>query len=303
MTNTTENKARLIVLDLETAPTQNAGLRAEVEREAGEKTPANNTLKALKEVWDKSESVAARKDEAYRKTALDPLAAEILVVCCAVVPPEEQEPFEIVADAMRNTLKKSAVVLPSDNFLEALADTLNQLAGPETIWCGHNALGFDLPMLLNAWRRAGVCPPEHFPVFDAGRWRGRTYDTMRRTPCANGLGFVGLETACRAFGLPPVKSIEWRGEPMTGARVYDAFLAGEFDLLVEYCLSDTRATLELYRVLTAGDRWGTWPFQDDSVARDMEDIEADPALARFQKDRLIITRLEQAGLVPRLTDK
>ena len=298
--------ARLVVFDVETMPTQNQAIRKMVEQTAREKRPAMNTAKALKKTWDAPDSIERRADEAFKDTALDVLLAELACLCAIVVDADGtchelrlsmMPAFEFLEYGGKKVVQQTFC---KSDLLEALSDVLNQLVGQETIWVGHNILGFDLAVLLNNFRRTGVRPPDSFPAFDHGRWYGRTYDTMRRTPCGHSLGLVSLENACLAYGLPPAKSVLWENEPMHGGRVWDLVLGGNVNTLMEYCMTDVRATLTLYLAQTCVDSWGVWGVKDDSVAGDVAAIENDPELTRAAKDRCILTRLEQAGLVPRL---
>jgi DNA polymerase III epsilon subunit-like protein len=275
-------KARRITLDVETYRTRNAGIVARVEQDALDKRPAQNTLKELKTLWDTDAARGERAREALAKTALDVLIAEILCVCWRV----DGEPHSV-----------NGMVRSEQAALLDLAEGWDEMAGPETIWCGHNIAGFDLPVILNAWRRHGITPPKHFPCY-IDRWRGRIFDTMRRVPCANGLGFVSLAAVCEAYGLVCPKATEWLGAPMDGSRVGAAFEAGAWETVLEYCDEDTQVTETLYLHMTGNDTHSTFD-RPDQIAAEIAEIEASE-LPDSTKKISVYTVMDRAGLIPRV---
>ena len=291
------SKARLIVLDIETAPVQSDRIKTRVIQEAISREPASNTRKDLKDAWNTTEAREARGHEAWLKTAVDPLLAVPLCVCVHLDFPNGQPwqlyTFDFMSDPSQPS-DPSEKSDPSDS-LSTLAMSLDNFAGPASIWIGHNVLGFDLPILLNAWRRAAIKPPAHFPAYGNGRFLGRVYDTMLRTPGKT--PFVSLNDAAEAYGLGPIKTTMFCGVPMDGSRVFDAFQAGHFQEILDYCANDVLATRELYLVMTAQDTWGTYDTQDllTDQLREIEESghpESTQALAKLRV-------LENAGLIPR----
>lgn len=277
-----QEKARLIVLDIETYRTRNEAVIERIRQEQYERACPVNKPKEEKFAWNTTAGREARVAEALDKTACDPLLAEVL--CC-------------VYQADGKAQGSSCFYDEADGLLDA-ANALDALAGPETVWCGHNLAGFDLPVLLNRWRRYELCPPEHFPVFHGGRWRGRVWDTMLRTPCKNGLGLVSLDDVCLAYGMGAAKSVAWRGTPMDGSRVGEAYEAGEYDLILEYCMADVAVQEALYYRQTANDTWGTFDARHD-VAERLAEID-DSGLSEGARAIAKLQVLEGAGLVPRV---
>lgn len=295
-------KARLIVLDIETIPTQDATIAEHIRNEAIERRPANNTLKELKLAWDTEEAREARAREALLKTAVDPLLAMPICVCFTCDGAGEQRLYTYDLARLRGAWtpgENGAAFADYNSGLICLADDLEALSGPETIWAGHNVAGFDLPVLLNRWRRADIRPPEHFPRFNGGRWSGRVFDTMLRTPCKNGLGLVSLNDAAEAYGLGPVKTTLFHGLPLDGSRVYEAFEAGDMDAICNYCANDVLATRELYMRQTANDTWGTYGLPD-LIAEQIAEIEGAANLSEGSCAIAIVRVLDQAGLIPRI---
>jgi len=259
-------KATRITFDLETYRTTNPDAVARIRQEAIDKEPAGNTLKALKEAWNTTKAREARASQALAKTSLDPMLAEILCVCLLV-----DFPDSTTADGTYD------LMAPSDT-LASLRTVLDNNTDENTLWIGHNIAGFDLPILLNSWRRAQIPPPTHFPVFRNGHWRGCYYDTMQHIP-NNRAGYVSLDSACQAFGLGSAKTIDWNGPPMEGSRVAEAYEAGCYDLIMRYCAQDVHIERALYLCLTAGGRYGTPEAQRADLRASIAEIEANPDLS------------------------
>lgn len=276
-------KVRQIYFDTETYRTRNEAAIKRVCDAAIAKQPAQNTAKELKLEWNTEEGRDARAKAALDKTAVNVLLAEVLVVCYS----HSEEGF--CANGMRQTEREA---------LEGLAKDWAALSCCDTIWIGHNIQNFDLPLLLNRFRRHGITPPPDFPKFSNGRWIGRVFDTMTRTPCENGLGLVSLDSAMEAYGIPVGEGVQWQGEAMNGARVGAAFEAGEYDVIQEYCMEDVIGVIALYERMTFCGTWGTYDTRD-SVAEQIRVIEqsdlseAVKALAKYEV-------IDKAGLVPRV---
>lgn len=273
---------KVLCFDIETRATTDTKLRERLETEAFERRPVNNTLKTEKERWDTPQAQTERMNEALAKTSVDCLYAE--PICCV----------------WRSELDDAGVdgVWMADDERQALIDLSAKweaMTDSSTVWVGHNLIGFDLPILLNRWRRNCVAPPTCFPQFRDGRWMGRIWDTMLRTPAKT--PFISLENASLAYGLPSAKSVVWRSEPMTGARVAEALAAGERKMLVEYCATDVEADFELYQAQTFAGRWGTIDGREQ-IAAAVREIESSK-LTEGQKNQALVTLLNAAGMIPR----
>jgi len=274
------SKAETIVIDLETYRTNNGAAIERITAEVLAKRPANNVKKGLKLEWDTEEAREARVQDALDKTALDPLLCQVL---CAGVKVDDSE--------TRGVWEGGAASAE-------LIELLDEAAGPDTVWVGHNVRGFDLPVLLSWWLREQCVPPEHFPRFCGRHWRGRIYDTMLQTPSANPLGFIGLEAACEAYRIETPKRIEWDGSPLDGSRVGAAYEAGAHDRILEYCTADVEATYELYQALTSHGFYSPWGVQSEA-AEAVAEIEASE-LGADAKRLAIYNVLDAAGLIPRI---
>ena len=280
----TEQRAGVIVFDIETYSTRNETLIEEIRAEAIAKRPAQNTKKEIKTEWDTTEARMRRSAEAVGATALDPMLAAVLVVAYNVDGVEHVTEVFASDDAERAGL-------------ENLSADWNALIGPETLLVGHNIADFDMPVLIGAWNRHDIDPPAFFPVFKRGKFFGNFYDSMEHIP-NNRAGFVGLDAACRALGLPSAKACSWEGRPMNGGRVAEAFERAQFELLQEYCLADVSAELALFQRLTHGGRYGL-SRKGEALREALSPIWEDSTLDHTQKKLASFDALHQLGVIPR----
>jgi len=240
--------ARRIHLDCETYRTTNSVLIDSIVDSETSKKPAHNVAKSVKDKWFTDEAINERVQKALDKTSVNPMYAEVLVTCCRT---DEGELFTF--DAMEQSEKESMIQF--SRFMSEISDK-------NTIWTAFNGKRFDFSLLLNRMIRHRVRPPEHFPVY-AGGWRGRIFDTMERLPTSE--IFVSFKEACDIYGLN-CKTTMWGNEPMGGARVGEAYRAGEFQLIRDYCAADTEHEEALYLAMTHNDTWGTYDVGDDLSA-------------------------------------
>ena len=213
----------------------------------------------------------------------DVMYAEVLCAAIATDFEPELEMFSAMPDANAE-----------HEALTALAESLNELADADTVWIGQNIKNYDLPILLNRWRRYRITPPRHFPVWTGRYWTGRIFDTLERTPAKNPIKGKTLAAICAAYGLE-AKSIQWRNEPMTGSRVADAFEAGEYQLILDYCAQDAIDEYALFQVMTFNGGHGGFE-RDDSLSESLTEIDQStltPGL-KWQSARTV---LQQAGLL------
>ena len=169
----------------------------------------------------------SKVDEQYRKQALNSMKGEMLIIGWAV---DDEEPQALIRDDGAATEKD---LLWRFNVATAAY-------GPIT-WIGHNIKTFDLQWL---WRKsikygwtalAHKIPRERYSkqVYDTMEvWAGPDYRDM--TSLADIAAFLNLD--CKHTG-------------MTGADVYDAYLAGDIDRICEYCKQDVRLTRQIYKII------------------------------------------------------
>lgn len=278
------SRAKRIVIDIETYRTMNRAVLERVRDEAIARQPAQNVKKELKDLWNTTDAMIKRAAEAVEKTALDPLLAEVLCVCMRVDGVPSAFTFMPLHEGDKAT------------ELQLLGTCLDEYAGPDTVWAGHNVAGFDLPVLTNVFRRYAVKPPEHFPKFRGKGFHGRVYDTMQRTPCANGLGLVSLDDVCEAMGMGAAKRVTWRGITMTGALVGECYDAGEYQTILEYCAADVEVEEQLYLQMTFGETWGGYDARD-AVRDAIAEIRAQDT-SEAAKKLGVYDVMDAAGLIP-----
>jgi DNA polymerase III epsilon subunit-like protein len=300
-TETKNARASVIVFDIETYSTRDSRMIEKIRNEAVQKRPAKNLAKDKKTAWNTEESRAARGAEAVSKTALNPMLASVLCVVYRVYG-LTPEPADYFIDGMADHTLRDG---PNYNDHahqaegEALADLAirwDEIAGPDTLWVGHNIEGFDLPVLLGAWLRHDIEPPDHFPRLSHGRWYGSIYDTMAHYP-NNNAGFVSLDSVCEALHLPSAKSHIWQGEPMTGARVAAAYESGACELIIEYCAVDVAAEARVFERLTNG-RLRAGNHRAEAKRAALAPIWASDAIDRESKKILSFDALMALGEIP-----
>ena len=250
--------ARRIHIDCETYRTRNPAIIERLTKEAIEAQPAQNVAKYKKEVWGTQQAINERVSAAIAKTSCNPMYAEILTICGKTE--NNDELFSIDAMAQSEDIALN-------DFCEIAAD----LSDKNTIWTAFNGKRFDFMLLLNRMIKHRIRPPEHFPSY-AGNWRGRIFDTMQRIPTAD--MFTSFVTACEMYGID-CKTAFWHDEPMNGGRVGEAFEAGEYQIIRDYCMNDVAHEEELYLAMTHNDTWGTYDTGNNGLSSLMEIINDD----------------------------
>ena len=99
----------------------------------------------------------------------------------------------------------------------------------EPVWIGHYITGFDLRFLWQRYVIKKVIPLVNIP-FDAKPWDKTVYDTKIKLSGMHSTGFGSLDEVSKIMGHLPKGDI-------TGATVWDAWLAGRYDDIAEYCKS------------------------------------------------------------------
>jgi 3'-5' exonuclease len=172
--------------------------------------------------------------EQYRKQALDSMQGEILAVgwtCNDDAPTchirmdgvSEEELLGIVQTFIMPEIRKHKGVTPT--------------------WVGHNIKGFDLPWL---WRKC-----LKYELYDLARAipRGRYSKDIEDTMEMWAIDFkdhVSLSKIAAFFGL------NGKVGGLDGSKVYDAWRAGEFERIAEYCVGDVALVREVHARMKAG---------------------------------------------------
>lgn len=111
-----------------------------------------------------------------------------------------------------------------------------------SLFIGHNVMDFDLRFIYKRSIIQGVKPSR---VLSFARYRSDPiFDTMREWEKWGAQG-VSLHKLSLALGIASPKE-----EGIDGSKVYDYFLAGKGDEIVEYCKRDVEATRKIYKKMT-----------------------------------------------------
>jgi len=125
----------------------------------------------------------------------------------------------------------------------------------EAVFSGYCVKVFDFPVLITRARILGIEIPKIFPYKHGKYWSKNTLDIQDLI--FSNKPFLSFDEASTAYGIES-KCTEWRGKPMTGARVQDALRAGEYDLIVKYCEADAQDEWELLNKCDTGHDTPTW---------------------------------------------
>jgi len=169
---------------------------------------------------DKAIDIAVEK---YRARALDSMQGDILCIGYAI----GDEPAEIITTEHL------------DSERDALSVFQDVVHGIESItFIGWNIVAFDIPFI---WRKAikyGLTGLRN--AFNRDRYKGNHLDLMLAWG-ADWKDFRKMEDVARFLEVP--------GEctKVTGATVYDAYLAGNMDGIVAHCRNDVETVRAIYR--------------------------------------------------------
>lgn len=271
-------KADWFCFDIETRATTRQAIIERITEQAWNARPANNVLREEKATWDTPPGREKRIAMAIAKTAVDPLLAEPLVICASCA---EGEVFTM-----------DGIERPTHKMILEMGDLITEWCDRDTLFVGHNIAGFDLGLLLTQFQQYGIEPPEVFPTYRRCRWRGSIFDTMEA--CPGRAPFISLVDAALAYGTS-AKGMRWKGEPMTGSRVGEAYEAGEYQLIRDYCAQDVRDETALFMAQTCGGTWGIGS-RLDATAEQLTEI-AESTLTPAQKWLAATPILQSCGLL------
>lgn len=220
----------ILTIDIETVPTQLAWVRDDIA--ATIKAPG--TLKKPESIaeWER-ESKPAAVEEAVQKTSFDGTYGQIVCIGWAIDDDDPQS--EVVRDLSPD---QERALLRS--VFSAWSRAASATRGTRPTIVAHNAVGFDIPFI---WKRCivhGIRPPFFFPR-DPKPWADTVFDTM--TQWSGTKDKISLDRLCKALGLEGKAG-------MTGADVWPAAQAGEWDRIAEYCRDDVRLHRAVWRRMT-----------------------------------------------------
>lgn len=212
--------AHYLYIDIETLPA------ADRDSVPEPKAPAN---------YKDPEKIAAyieeHREAAYRATALDPLLGRVHTIGFAF---DSDEPMSYCDPSGQN---EGGIFRA---FEEKVREYEVRAHGP-LVWVGHNLEGFDL-----AWLYYRAARYACFHLARSIPWmpyqRPYRIDTMLLAGGPN-RNRVSLAKLAQYFNLGG------KTEGMDGSQVYDAWLAGQNELIFSYCMDDVRLTRKLHYVL------------------------------------------------------
>lgn len=216
----------ILFLDIETLPTDNADVIAEIA--AGISPPGNIKKAESIAEWHKENGQKAIA-EAVAKTSFNGLYGRIACMAWAI------DDGEIHA----TTAEDSEAFM-----LETLRLVCNAAShSPNVQFCGHNLAGFDLPFIKHRSIIHRVRPHRVLEAaINAKPWDSCILDTMlmwsqdreKRT---------SMDSLCRAFG------IEGKGD-FDGSQVANEWANGSKEKVISYCKDDVERTRKLYKRMT-----------------------------------------------------
>jgi len=221
----------LIFIDIETLPTNDENIIEQIKKSI--EPPGNYSKPETIAKW-LDENRDNEADKLIRKTALDGLYGQILSISWAI------------GDGSVNSVYRSSYADSEMNMLNEFFLSLQdycivnkQGVTPITKWIGHYITGFDLRFI---WQRCvinNVRPPIKIP-YDAKPWDDCVFDTkIAWTGIGKYSGSGSLDTLCS------VMLNKKKGE-INGANVYDYFLRGEIQNIVDYNKNDVIMCRDLY---------------------------------------------------------
>lgn len=223
-----------LYLDIETIPTQDERVKADIA--ASIHAPANYKKEEAIQKWF-AEHEEEEFDKAYRKTALNGLVGEVICISWALDYGDVQHVYrtsevgteaELLVDFMLG-LRKGLALSHTDKLIEP-------------VWIGHYITGFDLRFLWQRYIIRKVIPTVSIP-YNAKPWDKSVYDTKIELSGMQSTGYGSLDEVSKIMGHMPKGDI-------TGATVWDAWLAGRFEDIVEYCDDDVERVRDLHKRMT-----------------------------------------------------
>lgn len=216
--------AEYVYLDIETIPTQDDAVKAEIA--ATIRPPASMSKAETIAKWEAEQKLGAVA-EAVAKTGLDGGYGHVVCIGWAVGAEKVRSSIISTIDHERDLL---------DEVFGAI--TAGRSFTGRTVIVGHNVAEFDLRFL---WQRAcvlGVATPPWFPR-DPKPWSDDVHDTMAMWAGRNGR--ISLDRLAKIFGLGG------KTQGMTGADVGRVWAGGDADRIAAYCRDDVEMTRAIHR--------------------------------------------------------
>lgn len=215
-----------IFIDIETIP---SGDRPTLDQ----LSPPGTMSKAetIDKWWADTEAREADLERIYRKRALSYVDGKIIVVAWAM----EDEPVRGVTNDNEEALLREfeAKLVESEEYIDKKTCTV----------IGHNGRAFDFPYLY--LRACKYRLPVLMSLFLTPRSYDLKDDTMTMMAFTDRKAMISLKRACAFFDIKAKEGME-------GDQVYDEYLAGNSQGILDYCKSDVENMRKLYYALTFG---------------------------------------------------
>jgi hypothetical protein len=175
-------------------------------------------------------------DEQFRLLALHAEYGRVLAIGVIV----EQDQQVIRCGVLGRDRGEARFHLDEARTLRGFWKLLADFDARRDLIIGHNVMDFDLPFLYKRSRIHRVRPGI---ILNFARYRHEPiYDTMREWTHWNPqAGLISLTHLASVLGIGMTKT-----EGIDGGRVYDEFLAGNHELIAEYCLQDVKVVRAIY---------------------------------------------------------
>ena len=219
--------AEYLYLDIETIPSQSAGVRAAVARDIS--PPGSYKKPESIAEWEATQKPAI-VDAAMAKTSLDGAYGHLACIGWAI------------DDGPVTTLSVESVDQEATVLAEWSKAVRVQAGYVRPVIVGHNVAAFDLRFL---WQRAfalTVAVPVWLPR-DPAPWSDDCHDTM--VMWAGRRGYIKLDNLCAAMGVP--------GKPdgMDGSMVAGMWRDGLHREIASYCKGDVIRTRGVHKIMLA----------------------------------------------------
>lgn len=215
-----------IFLDIETVP---SGPKPTIDqlKPPGQMKKADTIMAWRKDIVARTEEL----EEIYRKRALSYVEGRILCIG-----------YAINTGPVKGIINDDEEALIAE-FQEALRGEDDAIYKRTCTLVGHNSLSFDFPYLF--LRSAKYGQKDLMSLFGAARECFK--DTMKMFSLTDRANYISMARACAFFSITGVK------DDMDGSMVYDEYLKGNGQGILEYCMRDVHNLRQLYQKLTQAD--------------------------------------------------
>lgn len=227
----------IITIDIETLPTNDAEIITSFADNI--KAPATHKKPETIAAWmaeNKEQAIA----DAVAKTSFDGLYGRIACICYAF----DDGEVNIVTGNEADMLKAFYTHVRAVTEVQSPA-VIDRTVFIDTVICGHNIAGFDLPFLKHRSIILGVkpCAPI-LKAMNAKSWDSCIADTMLLWS-SDREKRASMDKLCKAFGIP--------GKGDFDGSMVAATWPTDPQKVIDYCKDDVRRTRAMYKRLTWND--------------------------------------------------